>query len=135
MDQSSSCYDQYGFAKKKIIENRYLETGGRSTQNQRIINDEWESILSNWSYWVKNREKLKPKIYRGIPHSLRGTAWLFMSDIARLKNHYPPNYFEICLSSSTDTKSKQQILLDLDRTFTNHRLFKEGEGLIQFFTI
>eukprot|EP01118_Nematostelium_gracile_P007752 TRINITY_DN2533_c0_g1_i4.p1 TRINITY_DN2533_c0_g1~~TRINITY_DN2533_c0_g1_i4.p1 ORF type:complete len:588 (+),score=125.96 TRINITY_DN2533_c0_g1_i4:122-1885(+) len=93
----------------------------------------WAKMLKDWERWVaKNPEKLKTRIMKGLPDSLRGEVWKRLSQCEKDKNI--ERYKTLVNSSSTFS---EQIDLDVNRSFRNHIQFRErfGSGQISLFNV
>ena len=89
--------------------------------------------LEKWRFWLKfhseilekrpipllNKKKLRSRLRKGIPESLRGQVWCHLARISQL---------QIKLSDFSSAKVLDEIKLDVDRTFPAHEFFKEQLG-------
>lgn len=90
----------------------------------------WLSMLRNWSNVRLDRDGvIKKRARKGIPNSVRATAWCLLSDCGDLRNK-PEN-----AGLYTQLKSKQPsrsdmlcINVDLPRTYPNHYLFSDSSA-------
>lgn len=96
----------------------------------------WETMLSNWDYYMlKHSSKLKSRIRKGIPQSLRGRVWTLLSEIDVIRQSYPKNYYTHLTSLELQRTVDSDIKNDLDRTYPTHIKFREEEGQKSLFRV
>ncbi|XP_065662231.1 USP6 N-terminal-like protein isoform X2 [Hydra vulgaris] len=121
--------DHYGFLHKNPLpvirdprmEEIELERAGK-----------WIKMFSNWKNYFngdKPSEKLRRRIYKGIPPRVRGEAW---KKILNLQNVAKKGVYEkfkkVALENSPDIR---QIDLDVNRTYRDHIMFRDRFGVKQ----
>lgn len=87
----------------------------------------WISMITerDWnSFAKKNADKVKERVRKGIPDSLRGKAWTLLSGETQYR---PTSVYEKFVKQ--ESKIDHTILVDLDRTFPDHILFGNGNKL------
>ncbi|CAG9324962.1 unnamed protein product [Blepharisma stoltei] len=114
--------DKHGF----IVQNATLQKSDHiGRDNARIL--KWEDMLQRWDYNTKRRPTfIKKRVRKGIPDCLRGRVWAELAQIRQLKSTYGENYYKTLLETETDAISAEDIMRDIDRTFPEHILFREG---------
>src|SRR5690606_35908326 len=77
-----------------------------------------------------NYEQLSPLIHEGVPHSLRGKVWMYLSGALNLMLSSPRNYYYdiIHKNENQETVAIQDIERDLHRSLPEHQYFKTEEG-------
>ena len=101
----------------------------RKTENGRI--KKWQHMLhpDNWLLFHKGskKHKLKSRVRKGIPNAVRGTAWYHLSGANALQQQHSSTYYND-FQDNTRCTWKEQILLDVDRTFPTHIMFQTMGG-------
>lgn len=122
--------DKFGFLTSKKAENKVDVL----KENARI--EKWEKMIGDWDkYTTKKFAKLKARIRKGIPNSLRGRVWCLLSEIDALRQNYPEDYYSHLLSLEIQKIVETEISVDLDRTFPNHVKFRTAEGKSALFRV
>ncbi|XP_075685812.1 TBC1 domain family member 10A [Rhinoderma darwinii] len=127
--------DKYGFLIKTE------GSGGRqeelSVEVLRQREAKWLDMLSNWDKWMaKRHKKIKLRCQKGVPPSLRGRAWQYLSG-SRVKMDQSPNKFSELDSMAGDPKWLDIIERDLHRQFPFHEMFvaRGGHGQQDLFRV
>ncbi|XP_075069261.1 TBC1 domain family member 10A [Mixophyes fleayi] len=97
----------------------------------------WLDMLSNWDIWMaKRHKKIKLRCQKGIPPSLRGRAWQFLSG-SRVKMDQNHQKFDELDSMAGDPKWLDIIERDLHRQFPFHEMFvaRGGHGQQDLFRV
>ena len=129
-------YDDFGFLKKyskqslnNILNNNEIEV---EKSNKRLI--KWIKMLNNFSEFKLNHySKLKSRVRKGIPDSMRSTVWPILAGIDKLrkKDLYKSLVESLEKENKTNNCNDEEVIIcDLHRTFPKHYLFMEklGEG-------
>ncbi|KAL4660393.1 TBC1 domain family member 10A isoform X1 [Arapaima gigas] len=88
----------------------------------------WLDMLKNWDKWMLRRQKkVKLRCQKGIPPSLRGRAWLYLSG-AKVKKEQNKGKFEELDAQPGDPKWMDIIEKDLHRQFPFHEMFVARGG-------
>ncbi|XP_026874887.2 TBC1 domain family member 10A isoform X1 [Electrophorus electricus] len=88
----------------------------------------WLEMLNDWDKWMSKRhKKLKLRCQKGIPPSLRGRAWLYLSG-GKVKREQNQTRFQELDSQSGDPKWLDVIEKDLHRQFPFHEMFMARGG-------
>ena len=134
-------YDKYGFTNNNNEnENNKDDIKLLSKENERL--KKWLEIIPYFeNYRKKNKKKLKRKIRKGIPDSLRGEIWLKICDIEKLKkgkeNYYNELTSKIKESELIKIPDEDTIIKDMYRTFPGNLMFmnKLGDGQRKLFRV
>ncbi|NP_001089086.1 TBC1 domain family member 10A L homeolog [Xenopus laevis] len=97
----------------------------------------WLEMLANWDKWMaKKHKKIKLRCQKGIPPSLRGRAWQYLSG-SKVKMAQSPNKFIELDSMTGDPKWVDIIERDLHRQFPFHEMFvaRGGHGQQDLFRV
>lgn len=87
-------------------------------------------MFANWpTYFESNFDQLKNRCRKGIPPSVRGQAWYYLSAAkyrqANANREYPTgNVFQSYLKKSIPPKVLEDINKDLTRSFPDHEMFR-----------
>ncbi|KAI1905024.1 hypothetical protein AGOR_G00011690 [Albula goreensis] len=97
----------------------------------------WLEMLNHWDKWMaKRHKKVKLRCQKGIPPSLRGRAWLYLSG-GKVKREQNPGKFQELDSQAGDPKWLDVIERDLHRQFPFHEMFmaRGGHGQKDLFSV
>ncbi|XP_068096587.1 TBC1 domain family member 10A [Hyperolius riggenbachi] len=118
--------DKYGFLLKSEVDGGQEEELPVDVLRQREA--KWLDMLSNWDKWMaKRHKKIKLRCQKGIPPSLRGRAWQYLSG-SRVKMDQNPEKFNELDSMAGDPKWVDIIERDLHRQFPFHEMFVARGG-------
>jgi len=111
-------------------------------QKENVKLKEWLEITPYFdNYMKKNKNKLKKKIRKGIPDSLRGEIWMKISGTDILKKGREKLYNDLITKIKKNEVLKvpdeETIIKDMHRTFPKNLLFmnKLGEGQRKLFRV
>ena len=76
-------------------------------------------------FYKKHFAKLKERVRKGIPDSIRGYAW---QKIINLDDFYKKDIYQKLNEENTNEELEQVIIKDIDRTFPKCTFFKEKYG-------
>ncbi|XP_067114282.1 TBC1 domain family member 10A [Osmerus mordax] len=97
----------------------------------------WLDMLNSWDKWMaKKHKKVKLRCQKGIPPSLRGRAWLYLSG-GKVKREQNQGRFQELDSQPGDPKWVDVIERDLHRQFPFHEMFvaRGGHGQQDLFRV
>lgn len=97
----------------------------------------WLDMLSHWDKWMaKRHSKVRLRCQKGIPPSLRGRAWLYLSG-GKVKREQNLQKFQDLDSQAGDPKWVDVIEKDLHRQFPFHEMFvsRGGHGQQDLFRV
>ncbi|XP_052419414.1 TBC1 domain family member 10A [Carassius gibelio] len=97
----------------------------------------WLDMLNHWDRWISKRfKKVRLRCQKGIPPSLRGRAWLYLSG-GKVKREQNSGKFEELDNMDGDPKWVDVIERDLHRQFPFHEMFvsREGHGQKDLFRV
>ncbi|XP_010875816.1 TBC1 domain family member 10A [Esox lucius] len=128
--------DKYGFigGAQKYSE-QLAEDVPPEVLRQREV--KWLDMLNNWDKWMaKRHKKLKLRCQKGVPPSLRGRAWLYLSG-GKVKREQHKGKFEDLDAQAGDPKWVDVIERDLHRQFPFHEMFvaRGGHGQQDLFRV
>ena len=141
-------YDEYGFVDKN--DSKKKEGNSEEEKAPSLIDMQKENAkLKEWlkitpyfeNYMTKNRNKLKLKIRKGIPDSLRGEIWMKISGADKLKQGKKNLYNELVtkINQNEILKIPEEdiIIKDMNRTFPKNLMFmnKLGDGQRKLFRV
>uniref|UniRef100_A0A8C0G3I9 TBC1 domain family member 10A n=1 Tax=Chelonoidis abingdonii TaxID=106734 RepID=A0A8C0G3I9_CHEAB len=88
----------------------------------------WLDMLNNWDKWMaKKHKKIRLRCQKGIPPSLRGRAWQYLSG-GKVKLEQNAGRFDELDLSPGDPKWLDVIERDLHRQFPFHEMFVSRGG-------
>uniref|UniRef100_A0A673HIA7 TBC1 domain family member 10A-like n=1 Tax=Sinocyclocheilus rhinocerous TaxID=307959 RepID=A0A673HIA7_9TELE len=97
----------------------------------------WLDMLNHWDKWISKRfKKVRLRCQKGIPPSLRGRAWLYLSG-GKVKREQNSGKFKELDSMDGDPKWVDVIERDLHRQFPFHEMFvsRGGHGQQDLFRV
>ncbi|XP_061603952.1 TBC1 domain family member 10A-like isoform X3 [Phyllopteryx taeniolatus] len=97
----------------------------------------WLEMLNSWDKWMaKKHKKVKDRCQKGIPPSLRGRAWLYLTG-GKVKEEQNRGKFQELDNQPGDPKWVDVIEKDLHRQFPFHEMFsaKGGHGQQDLFRV
>jgi len=126
----------------------------RSRRMKRLQTDQlreikWVKMVAQWDRTIsKKSDKVKRRIRKGVPDSLRGAVWPKLTGAAELMRAQPNSSASAAASSSSSSssspkigpgvyaryagmysKDQDTIQRDIARTFPNHVFFRDREGV------
>lgn len=114
--------DEFGFIKDP--NNEIKEDKNALKNNARV--EKWDLMLNDYDDFYKNHySKLKERVRKGIPDSLRGYAW---QRIINLDEFYKKDFYQKLNDEEVDKDIEVVIIKDIDRTFPKCTFFKEKYG-------
>lgn len=125
-------------SEEKLVD-KYGFTGG-AQQNTTVSVEEipievlrqreakWLEMLNSWDKWMaKKHKKIKERCQKGIPPSLRGRAWLYLTG-GKVKREQNKGKFQELDDQPGDSKWVDIIERDLHRQFPFHEMFSARGG-------
>ncbi|XP_026153940.1 TBC1 domain family member 10A-like isoform X2 [Mastacembelus armatus] len=97
----------------------------------------WLEMLNSWDKWMaKKHKKVKERCQKGIPPSLRGRAWLYLTG-GKVKREQNKRKFQELDNQPGDPKWVDIIERDLHRQFPFHEMFaaRGGHGQQDLFRV
>ncbi|KAF5891032.1 TBC1 domain family member 10A-like, partial [Clarias magur] len=97
----------------------------------------WLEMLKDWDKWISKRfKKVRLRCQKGIPPSMRGRAWLYLSG-GKVKKERNSATFKELDSREGDPKWVDVIERDLHRQFPFHEMFvsRGGHGQQDLFRV
>ena len=119
--------DEFGFIKDSN-DNNFKKDDKEALLQYNARLEKWNFMLSNYDdFYKKHFGKLKERVRKGIPDSIRGYAW---QKIINLDDFYKKDIYQKLNEENTNEELEQVIIKDIDRTFPKCTFFKEGMGFI-----
>ncbi|KAM8828023.1 TBC1 domain family member 10A-like [Spinachia spinachia] len=88
----------------------------------------WLEMLNSWDKWMaKKHKKVKERCQKGVPPSLRGRAWLYLTG-GKVRREQNQGKFQALDSQPGDPKWVDIIERDLHRQFPFHEMFAARGG-------
>ena len=116
--------DRFGFLHKNPLPQ--YEKDERILEIERERTKKWIKMFSNWpSYFSVERpnEKLKRRVFKGIPDSIRGEAWKKMLCVDKFDR--TGIYEQFRTFAHRNSPDIRQIDLDVNRTYRDHIMFRD----------
>ncbi|XP_043286925.1 USP6 N-terminal-like protein isoform X2 [Venturia canescens] len=122
--------DRYGFIHDKrlpnAMDNNDLKL--RHVEMERL--KKWEKMMENWNS-ASTKEKLRRRIYKGIPNRLRGRVWTLLLGIEALKQEQAGKYEEMLKLARQWSTEIRQIDADVARQYRDHINYRERYSIKQ----
>ncbi|XP_031616395.1 USP6 N-terminal-like protein isoform X2 [Contarinia nasturtii] len=121
--------DRYGFIQNDRNAND-INNSVNNNQYERTIElslireKKWLSMLSRWNK-TSTQEKLKRRIYKGIPNKLRPEAWKRLLNIKDMISKNEGVYQQMLKLARTFSTETRQIDFDVNRQFREHVYYCE----------
>ncbi|XP_051950428.1 TBC1 domain family member 10A isoform X1 [Xyrauchen texanus] len=136
-----------GFTSSRLTD-KYGFIGGAQKYSSELAQDvplevlrhrevKWLDMLNHWDKWISKRfKKVRLRCQKGIPPSLRGRAWLYLSG-GKVKREQNAGKFKEFDSMDGDPKWIDVIKRDLHRQFPFHEMFvsRGGHGQQDLFRV
>ena len=117
--------DEFGFIKESNDNNKKQDKESLLQLNARL--EKWNYMLSNFDDFVKNHySKLKERVRKGIPDSLRGYVWQKILNVE--EDFYKKDLYLQLNDESGDKSLEEVIIKDIDRTFPKNNFFNQKYG-------
>lgn len=131
LEKQQSVKDRYGF----LLPQDSIELHRSNEQKKQLVEKEterakkWIKMKNNWEHTITHHsEKLRQRLRKGIPDSLRCDIWLKLSHVNDLKRVYP-NRFLLQQPADVPELTIDEIERDINRTFPTHDFFENGSGI------
>lgn len=79
----------------------------------------WQKMVLNWDS-TSTKEKLKARVYKGIPDRFRGEVWMLLLGISKLKKEQSGKYEEMLSLARQWSTEIRQIDADVARQYRDH---------------
>lgn len=79
----------------------------------------WQKMVKDWES-PSTKEKLRRRVYKGIPDRYRGTVWTLLLGITKLKSEQPGKYAEMLSLARQWSTEIRQIDADVARQYRDH---------------
>ncbi|VDK42314.1 unnamed protein product [Anisakis simplex] len=117
--------DRFGFVHK----NDEVLSQSQIDEKKRIAKEtsrerKWLRMMATWKAG-KTVEKLRDRVWKGIPEKLRLVVWTYLLETERYKRDSPFNvYKELLMRARLVSRDIKQIDLDINRTYRDHLAFR-----------
>lgn len=118
--------DRYGFIHDYKLPEKLTKHENQIREIEMKRREKWRKMITNWEYYkTKNYDKLRERVFKGIPNAVRGSAWLLLLDVPRIKEEQQDRYEEMYNLGKQYSNEIRQIDLDVNRTFRYNVMFRE----------
>ncbi|CAK7313850.1 Ubiquitin carboxyl-terminal hydrolase 6 [Vulpes lagopus] len=90
--------------------------------------DKWIKMLKRWDHYLPS-EKLRRRVYKGVPPQVRGQVWLRLLNVDQVKARNAGKYQAMKEAALVSSRDIVQIDLDVNRTFRSHTMFWDRYGV------
>ncbi|KAI4499358.1 hypothetical protein M0802_005618 [Mischocyttarus mexicanus] len=122
--------DRYGFIHDKRLPRRLGPTEIRLDQIEIQRLKKWEKMTKQWES-SSTKEKLRRRIYKGIPNRFRGQVWTLLLGIKTLKEEQAGKYDEMLKLARHWSTEIRQIDADVARQYRDHINYRERYSIKQ----
>lgn len=122
--------DKYGFIHSSRLPDKYTGHEAKVRDQENVRLNKWRKMLEAWDKYYPN-DKLRRRVYKGIPNAVRAEVWLRLLDVARIKAEQEGKYLEMRERARKWSPDIRQIDLDVNRTYRNHIMFRERYSVKQ----
>ena len=91
----------------------------------------WLKMFEKWDYYMsKKPELIRRRCHKGIPYSLRGKAWRYLTHSYILEEKHPGLFSDLVRQAEkiANPNDLSAIMKDLHRTFPANEIFAKEEG-------
>ena len=126
-------FDRYGLTmdcEHAEVYTREVEEEAKEAERQA----KWAKMFGNWELYAgegatsRRAAKLKRRVRKGIPVEQRGRAWFMLCGARDQMEQNPGVYHDLAVVQPCPESYENQIKLDISRTITDHRFFRETTG-------
>ncbi|XP_050431814.1 USP6 N-terminal-like protein [Adelges cooleyi] len=118
--------DRFGFI---CDESKLKKEDPQEIKIERLREVKWLKMINNWD--SVPQEKLKRRVYKGIPNALRGKVWAKLLQVDQLTDDQKNKYKHMCELAWEHSPDVRQIDLDVNRTYREHINFRKRYNLKQ----
>ncbi|KAL1116980.1 hypothetical protein AAG570_004308 [Ranatra chinensis] len=130
----NSISNNSGHSRKSSDTSQISLTSGTSSSQERDRGEDgeednwsvWGRIVNDWDAQKKKSTYIKELVRKGIPHHFRGIAWQLLCDA-----HNSPEKEQFADYIKATSACEKVIRRDIARTYPEHDLFKEKDGVGQ----
>ncbi|KYN34093.1 USP6 N-terminal-like protein [Trachymyrmex septentrionalis] len=122
--------DRYGFIHDKRLPQKRdaFEVKLHHVEMERL--KKWEKMTKQWDS-ASTKEKLRRRIYKGIPNRFRGQVWILLLGIKNLKKEQAGKYEEMLQLARQWSTEIRQIDADVARQYRDHINYRERYSIKQ----
>ncbi|OZC04944.1 hypothetical protein X798_08062 [Onchocerca flexuosa] len=111
--------DRYGFMHEQELAEKKRMTKEISREQK------WLRMISRWNDGKDISEKLKKRLWKGVPEKFRSLVWARLLRINHYQQEQKRNvYRELLMRARLISKDIKQIDLDINRTYRDHLAFR-----------
>ncbi|XP_066586771.1 USP6 N-terminal-like protein [Prorops nasuta] len=122
--------DRYGFIHDKRLPQTHNASELRSHHVEMERVKKWEKMTRQWDHST-TKEKLRRRIYKGIPDRFRGQVWILLLGIKSLKIEHSGKYEEMLQLARQWSTEIRQIDADVARQYRDHINYRERYSIKQ----
>ncbi|XP_059622755.1 USP6 N-terminal-like protein [Phlebotomus argentipes] len=122
--------DRYGFIHKHTLPARLDASTTRRREVELEREKKWLKMLKRWQR-KDTQEKLRGRIFKGIPNKLRPQAWLRLLNVEEVMKSWPTVYREMLRRARLLSTEVRQIDSDVNRQFREHLHYRERYSVKQ----
>ncbi|XP_031785636.1 USP6 N-terminal-like protein isoform X2 [Nasonia vitripennis] len=122
--------DRYGFIHDKRLPQKMDQNEIKSHHVEMERVKKWEKMTKQWES-PATKEKLRRRIYKGIPDRFRGQVWVLLLGITKLKSEQAGKYEEMLALARQWSTEIRQIDADVARQYRDHINYRERYSLKQ----
>uniref|UniRef100_A0A8R1TKV8 Rab-GAP TBC domain-containing protein n=1 Tax=Onchocerca volvulus TaxID=6282 RepID=A0A8R1TKV8_ONCVO len=118
--------DRYGFMHKDVQEISEQELAEKKRMTKEISRErKWLRMISRWSDGKDASDKLRKRLWKGVPEKFRSLVWARLLRINYYRQEQKRNvYRELLMRARLISKDIKQIDLDINRTYRDHLAFR-----------
>ncbi|VIO94068.1 Uncharacterized protein BM_BM6579 [Brugia malayi] len=118
--------DRYGFMHKDAHEISVQQLAEKKRMTKEVSREQkWLRMMSRWNDRRGANDKLKKRLWKGVPEKFRSLVWTRLLEINRYRQEQKNNvYRELLMRARLISKDIKQIDLDINRTYRDHLAFR-----------
>ncbi|XP_017892525.1 USP6 N-terminal-like protein [Ceratina calcarata] len=122
--------DRYGFIHDKRLPQKPDPNEIKSHRVEMERLKKWEKMTKQWDSSA-TKEKLRRRVYKGIPNRFRGQVWALLLGIKNLKREQAGKYDEMLKLARQWSTEIRQIDADVARQYRDHINYRERYSIKQ----
>ena len=122
--------DRYGFIHDKRLPQKPDQNEVKTHRVEMERLKKWEKMTKQWDS-SSTKEKLRRRVYKGIPNRFRGQVWALLLGIKNLKREQAGKYDEMLKLARQWSTEIRQIDADVARQYRDHINYRERYSIKQ----
>lgn len=128
--------DRYGFMHDSRLPDTPTADELKNREHEFVREKKWLQMVAKWSQLRAGKDrklldKFRSRVYKGVPHKLRGRVWQLLLNVDQEMEKNRGRYQEMCDIAHKCSPEVRQIDLDVNRTYRDHIMFRQRYDIKQ----